>query len=216
MVKKRNPSKEPTLFSLEEGARKLKKSVIELIELSIKYNIHIFAIVSEMPMEVAHLSGNMLRRFTLDPSTKISVGDIGILYYDYDFNGGVDGKEGFISELDDDKKITMTIEGLRITEWELNRLKEAIKKNKIPIIEKGKLKRGEKKPNIPENELIPFVKQNLKYLRSPKGGKLRGGALAERMSKDISKIFSDKYGEKAKYKPRTINNLISKIDNWKK
>ena len=213
MVKKRDLSKEPTLFSLEGGAKKLKKSVSELIELSIKYDINIFAVVSERPRKVAFLNSNMERRFISDHSAKISVGELGALYVDYDTKVGLPITTGFLS--DDDKKISITIEGLRITEWELNRLKDAIKKNKIPTVEKGVLKRGGKSHRIPENKLIPYVKQNLEYLKSPEGGELKGGTLVNRVTKDIYERFEKEYGDKAKYKPGTIRNLISEINTGK-
>jgi hypothetical protein len=81
---------------------------------------------------------------------------------------------------------------------------------------KGKLKRGERQPNIPDKELFPFVKKDLKFLTSSKGGGLGGGALAKRIKNDIENKFDDKYGDKAKYKLGTVKNLISKINTGRK
>ena len=81
---------------------------------------------------------------------------------------------------------------------------------------KGKLKRGERQPNIPNKELFPFVEKDLKFLTSSKGGGLEGGALAKRIMKDIENRFDDKYGDKAKYKLGTVKNLISKINTGRK
>jgi hypothetical protein len=80
----------------------------------------------------------------------------------------------------------------------------------------GKLKRGERKPNIPDKELIPYVKQDLKYLTSPKGGKLKGGDLRKKVMDNIYKKFKDKYGFKANYEEGTVRNLISDIKTGKK
>ena len=159
MAKKRNLLKEPKLFSLGAGAKKLKKSVSELIELSIKYDINIFAVVSERPRKVAFPDSNMKRRFILDPSARISVGELGALYVDYDTRKGLPMITGFLS--DDEKKIPISIKGLRIAEWEVNRLKEAIKRDKSTKTKEGILKKGGKEYNVPINELIPFVKEEL-------------------------------------------------------
>jgi len=213
MAKKRNLLKEPKLFSLGAGAKKLKKSVSELIELSIKYDINIFAVVSERPRKVAFPDSNMKRRFILDPSARISVGELGALYVDYDTRKGLPMITGFLS--DDEKKIPISIKGLRIAEWEVNRLKEAIKRNKSPKTKKGILKKGSKEDYVPKNELIPFVKKDLKYLTSSKGGGLRGGTLTQKIQKNIKIRFEEKYGDKAKYGEGTVRNLISKINTGK-
>jgi hypothetical protein len=78
---------------------------------------------------------------------------------------------------------------------------------------KDKLKRGEKQPNIPYEELIPFVKQDMEYLRSKKG--LKGGALTKRIQENVYTRFAKKYGEKADYKISTIKNKISEINTGK-
>jgi|ETNmetMinimDraft_13_1059891.scaffolds.fasta_scaffold89411_1 hypothetical protein len=213
MAKKRNLLKEPKLFSLGAGAKKLKKSVSELIELSIKYDINIFAVVSERPRKVAFPDSNMKRRFILDPSARISVGELGALYVDYDTRKGLPMITGFLS--DDEKKIPISIKGLRIAEWEVNRLKEAVKRNKSPKTKKGILKKGSKEDYVPKNELIPFVKKDLKYLTSSKGGGLRGGTLTQKIQKNIKIRFEEKYGDKAKYGEGTVRNLISKINTGK-
>jgi hypothetical protein len=212
--KQNTPSKKPTLFSLEAGAKKLKKSVSELIEATIKYDINIVAIVSERPRKVAFLNWNKLRIFTADPSAKISVGELGVLYNDYDCRGGMPSPTtSYLS--DDDKIISISIEGLRITEWELNRLKEAIKRNKLPKIKKGILKKGSKEDYVAKEKLIPFIKQDIKYLKSPEGGELKGGTLVNRVTENIYKKFEKEYGDKAKYKLGTVKNLISEINTEK-
>ncbi len=80
----------------------------------------------------------------------------------------------------------------------------------------GKLKRGEKQQYVPEEELLPFLKQDLEYLRSDKGGALKGGSLAKRIQGDIYKRFNKVYGKKADYKVATIRNMISEINTGKK
>lgn len=77
----------------------------------------------------------------------------------------------------------------------------------------GNLREGRKHHYIPEDELIPFVRQDLKFLTSPDGGELKGGALIRRITNDIEIRFKDEY--KAKYKIRTVGNLISKINTGK-
>lgn len=74
---------------------------------------------------------------------------------------------------------------------------------------KGKLKRGKKQNYVPKNKLLPFIKQGLKYLKSPNGGSLSGGALATRVVKDINNRFG------VKYKEGTVKNLISEINTGK-
>ncbi len=76
--------------------------------------------------------------------------------------------------------------------------------------EQKNLKRGGKQNKVPYEKLIPYVKKNLSYLRSPEGGSLKGGALQERMQKDVKKQFEKKY-EKG-----TMRNLISDINTGKK
>ena len=66
-----------------------------------------------------------------------------------------------------------------------------------------------------KEKLIPFIKQDIKYLKSPEGGGLKGGPLVNRVTENIYKRFKKEYGDKAKYKPGTVNNLISEINTGK-
>ena len=73
-----------------------------------------------------------------------------------------------------------------------------------------KLKRGGKKHYVPEDELIPFIKQDLKFLKSPDGGELIGAALARKIMKDIKTRFG------VNYKESYVKKLISEIETGKK
>jgi hypothetical protein len=76
--------------------------------------------------------------------------------------------------------------------------------------QRQKLKRGERVPDVPRVDLIPFVKKDLSYLRSPKGGGLKGRDLQGKIQEDIEKKF------KREYATGTIRNWISDIDTGKK
>jgi hypothetical protein len=76
----------------------------------------------------------------------------------------------------------------------------------VDSYKKGRLKRGEKQKYVPDEYLIPFMKKNLSYLRSPSGGELRGSHLQDKMKEDIKIRF------KRNYSKGTIRNFISKID----
>ena len=75
--------------------------------------------------------------------------------------------------------------------------------------------RGTKKHYVPKKDLIPFIKQNMKYLQSPKGGELSGGVLIKKIKEGIYKRFNKEYGEKAKYKKSTVSKMISQINTGK-
>ncbi|MHC4266925.1 MAG: hypothetical protein ACYSTS_00540 [Planctomycetota bacterium] len=84
-----------------------------------------------------------------------------------------------------------------------------VKEQKEDVSQTAKLKRGEKQEFVPYEELIPFIKKHLEYLRSSKGGNLKGGVLANRIKKDIKQRFEKDYTV------NTVKKMISKINTNK-
>ena len=82
----------------------------------------------------------------------------------------------------------------------------------------GKLRRGEKKCFVDKNKLIRYMKQQLEYLKSDRGGGLSGGQLVKKMQKDIDLRYKEVLVCKDKdnlYAESTVSKMISEINTGK-